>query len=60
MNDFDKHPVQISVAPDDEGKTWACLVIAENFETKADAEVYADRVKEFLEDEAGGEFLTAQ
>ena len=53
----DNHPIMISTGENEVMNTIDLNIFVGNFKTKADALKYADAVKEFLEERAGGKFL---
>ncbi len=56
----DKHPMQISVGYNAAMGAWDLLIGTGNFESQEAAKRYADRIKEFLEDEAQANFHSVQ
>lgn len=52
-----KYPIRISVGPNPKMLAFDVEIMIGGFESQFAARQYAKRVKEFLEDEANGEFL---
>lgn len=53
----DNHPIMISTGENEAMGAIDLNIFVGNFKTKEDALEYADAVKEFLEERAGGKFL---
>lgn len=60
ISDPDKHPIAISIAENARMRAFDLQIFVGNFKTAEDAQVYADRVKEFLEEEAGADLGRVQ